>query len=286
MAMKFDVTLKTLVEKYARDFAATFGLPTDEPVTLLNVDLSTMSAATDSAFGFGKPLREIADVNFQSGPDANLPSRLLVYSALLHARHRVPVRTLAILLRRKADHSSFTEKYAYAVGGRGVEFSYDIVRMWEQPVEAFLAGSLGSLPLAMLCKLPGDQSTVTALREVIREIDKRLGREATEAEAAWIRQASFHLAFLRLKGPEVRAIFEGVPNMEDTDEMTAYDELLEEGQLRGIQLTLLRQCRNRFGPTDLDTEAELRSIQDSDRLGRLSDAIFTANSWEELLATP
>ena len=32
--------------------------------------------------------------------------------------------------------------------------------------------------------------------------------------------------------------------------------------------------------------AQLKSIRDLDRLGRLADAVLTAQSWPELLATP
>ena len=78
MPHRFDATLKDLVAPYPKDFAAIFGWPVNEPATSLNVDLSTISAATDVALGFGDPLRYIVDLNFQSGPDAELLSRLLI----------------------------------------------------------------------------------------------------------------------------------------------------------------------------------------------------------------
>ena len=83
MSFRFDATLKELVTggRGQRDFAAAFGLPSAGPITTVNVDLSTLSAAADVALGFGKPIREIADIEFQSGPDPTLPRRLLLYSA-------------------------------------------------------------------------------------------------------------------------------------------------------------------------------------------------------------
>jgi hypothetical protein len=38
-----------------------FGLPWTLPAVTLNVDLSTLSVATDVAIGYGDPMQEIAD---------------------------------------------------------------------------------------------------------------------------------------------------------------------------------------------------------------------------------
>ena len=45
MSFPFDATLKEIVREHAADYAAAFGLPRDQPTTVLNVDLSTLSAA-------------------------------------------------------------------------------------------------------------------------------------------------------------------------------------------------------------------------------------------------
>jgi transcription termination factor NusB len=49
---------------------------------------------------------------------------------------------------------------------------------------------------------------------------------------------------------------------------------------------LLRLGRRQFGELDASIESELKSIRDLERLERLADAILTAKSWPELLATP
>ena len=67
MSHPFDATLKELLAPNPDDFVPVFGLPRLQPAVVLNVDLSTLSAATDVAIGFGEPVREIVDLNFQSG---------------------------------------------------------------------------------------------------------------------------------------------------------------------------------------------------------------------------
>ena len=47
----------------------------------------------------------------------------------------------------------------------------------------------------------------------------------------------------------------------------------------------MRQGTKRYGPPTEATEAKLRSITDEERLGRISDRIFDATGWDDLLAT-
>ena len=95
MSMRFDATLKDLVQSFLPDYEAQMGLSDFAPLTPLNVDLSTVSAATDIALGNGDPPDRIVDINFQSGPDDDLAARVLLYNALLHHRFGVPVRAFA-----------------------------------------------------------------------------------------------------------------------------------------------------------------------------------------------
>lgn len=124
MPFRFDATLKDIVAQHLADFAAAFGLLGNGPLSLLNVDLSTISAATDLVFQRGDPPSEIVDVNFQSSADRLLPNRLHLYSALLNFRYNLPVQTVLVLLREQADAKNLTGKLTYAIGDDGVEFRY------------------------------------------------------------------------------------------------------------------------------------------------------------------
>ena len=100
MSHPFDATLKDILSHSAADLAPILHLPADLPARALNIDLSTVSAATDVAFGFGEPIQQIVDVNFQSGPDSRVDARMLLYNAAYHQHYPVPVRSILILLRR------------------------------------------------------------------------------------------------------------------------------------------------------------------------------------------
>ena len=53
MPLPFDATLKDMVARHLADFAELLHLPGPPPAGVLNVDLSTVSAATDLAVGTG-----------------------------------------------------------------------------------------------------------------------------------------------------------------------------------------------------------------------------------------
>ncbi len=290
MSKPFDATLKDLFDQNPSDLRAAFSLPDLEPARVLNVDLSTISAATDLAIGFGEPVQEIVDLNFQSGPDANVAARMLLYNAALHLKYAAPVRSVLILLRPKSDARGLDGKKTYVSGGQRLSFEYGVVRLWKQPLDLFLSGGVGLLPLAPLCKMPAGIPLHVALQRVISEIDRTLARLPDQAKAVRLMTAAFILTGLRVPRNSLASIFEEVRIMHKTtawDEWEArYDKLTErEKRLTEREITLLLKFgRQRLGEPDIRTQAVLDAIEDSDRLERMLDQILTVKSWKALLS--
>jgi hypothetical protein len=142
------------------------------------------------------------------------------------------------------------------------------------------------LPLAPLCQLPSDVPVEQALRDVIHQIDQRLAAEAPYAQAVQLMTAAFVLTGLRAPRQTLAQIFQGVKVMYESSAFTLYEEKgRQEGLVEASHRLLLRQGARRFGPADAATEATLRAIRDVDRLERLGDAVLTAASWPDFLAT-
>jgi hypothetical protein len=120
------------------------------------------------------------------------------------------------------------------------------------------------------------------LRDVVREIDRRLTQEADHAQAVRLMTAAFILTGLRVPRETLAGIYEGVRTMHES---TAFDMMVEEGEIRYGQRLLLRLGQKRFGPPDPATEAALTSIKDVNRLERMAEALLSVNSWQELLST-
>jgi hypothetical protein len=281
----FDATLKDLAQDRPQDFLAAFDAAPALPVTVLNVDLSTVSTAADIVFGLGDPLREVVHLDAQASAAEDLHRDVLVFNALLHRRYRVPVHSIVLLLRPRARHRNVDGNLRYqARPGRGkMEFGYEVIEVWERPAAVLLAGSLGTLPLAVLGKLPEGLSLEAGLKEVLRRLAERLEREATPEQGKKLLTAAFVLTGLRVDRTLARDLFQGVQAMLESD---TYQAILEEGGVKELQRTLLRLGRKRFGEPDAATRTRLEAIADLERLRDLGERLLDVFTWQELLATP
>jgi predicted transposase YdaD len=285
MPLPFDATLKEIGQDSPQEFLAAVNAPTTRPVALLNVDLSTVTTATDLVFGLGQPPAEIVHVDFQSGPDADLHLNLLAFHALLHRRFQVPVHTILMLLRPRARHPNLTGvvRYEPRPGHGKMDFGYQIINVWEWPVEPVLSGALGLLPLAPLCQLPAGVSVEAGLAQVIGRLVDRLQAEAAPERAKKLITAAFVLSGLRIDRAVALQLFQGVRAMRDS---TTYQYILEEGRAEGSRHMLLRLGRKHLGEPDAATLTQLQAITDVERLERLGERLLDVGNWQELLQTP
>jgi hypothetical protein len=284
MPLPFDATLKDLVQSYLPDYEQQFGLSDLSPLTPLNVDLSTISAATDIALGHGDPVDTVVDLNFQASKDKELAARVLLYNGLLHFRFHVPVHSVVVLLRSAADDESLTGRIRYEVQGhRGkMNFTYEVIRLWENPLEQLLTGPLGTLPLALLSRLAAKMAVEKHLAKIVQRIQERLEQEASPEDSAKIMTATYIHSGLRYSRAVVDSVFQGVKTMEES---TTYQGILEKGRAQEAQRILLRQGRKKFKKPSPEVEAALQAITDLERLERMGDRLLTASSWDDLLKT-
>jgi hypothetical protein len=285
MSLPFDATVKGLAEVSPRGMVGTFDRPPTVPVTLLNVDLSTITTAADVVFGLGDPLQEIVHLDFQAGPSADKHRDILVYNALLHRLYKVPVHSIVVLLRKEAQHSNLNGKVRYMPRPRRgkMDFGFDVVALWKRSVESLLADDISTIPLAPLGKLPKGMSVQEGLAGVVQQVVERLHRDAPPEQIGKLLTAAFVLTGLRVPRDVAIQLFQGVRAMHDSD---TYQFILDEGEVRGLRRTLLRLGRLRFGEPDQATQTAVAAISDLERLGRLSERLLYARSWQELLQTP
>ena len=286
MPMPFDATLKDLVQSYLPDYVHQLELTDLGPLTPLNVDLSTISAATDIVLGHGDPPQTIVDLNFQASRDKDLAARVLMYNGLLYHRFHAPVHSLIVLLRPEADDRELTGRLRYQVRSRKskMDFTYEVVRLWQWPVNRLLEGGLGAIPLATLGKFPGKVSAETALAQVVSRVFERLSREAPPAMSAKLLTASYVLSGLRVSKQVAKKVFQGVQAMKES---TTYQGIVEEGREEGrideARKIILRQGKKKFGKPTAAIVTVIEGTDDLDRLERLSDRLLTASSWQDLL---
>jgi predicted transposase YdaD len=173
------------------------------------------------------------------------------------------------------------ESYAARPDKGKMYFGYKIIPFWECPVEDLLSSGLGTLPLAPLCRLPEGLSLEDGMRWVLSRVVERLDREGEPALVRRLLTATFVLMGLRLDRNLVRTLFQGVRFMRESD---TYQAILDEGEARGLQNTLLRQGRKRFGEPDDAVRQAVLAITDLEQLARLTEDLLDVSTWQELLA--
>jgi hypothetical protein len=220
-------------------------------------------------------------LEFQSGPfAARLPDRLGVYNAVLRYRHRLPVRSVLVLLHPGADSPQWTGLLEHSLPDETPYFRlrYDILRVWQVPVKRLLAGGIATLPLALISDVA--QAELPAVIDRMRErLDQ--GPERQLAPELWT--ASFVLLGMRRSLGLAQQLLREVLNMVGS---VTYRAIVEEGELIGARRVLLRLGKKYLGKPDRPTAEVLTAITELERLEELSERVPEASSWEALLSAP
>jgi hypothetical protein len=280
LAKPFDTSIKKALEQDPTALMRLAGLDPAGPITVVNSDLSTVTAEADLVFRIEDNQPYLVLFEVQSGHDRSMPRRLLRYHILLDLRYDLRVQSVLLLLCREADSPEFTSvlDLRLPTGDRVIEFRYRVVRLWEVPVEMILEGGIGGLPLAPLANV-GEE----ALEPVVDRVIDRIGEEIPPATAHDLWLATFIL--MGLKYPE-EVVSRLVTRYEGVMESVTYEVIRKREFKRHARQTLLRQGQSRLGPADAETRARIEAIDDLDRLDQLLDLdrMLRASSWDELLA--
>jgi hypothetical protein len=274
MSKPFDATLKDLICSYPADWLTQFGVPVTETPIVISADLSTVTAAADTLIRVGDL---VVHIDVESGPDDSLARRMLLYNVLAHHHSGLPVRSIAVMLRPKAQRASLSDRVDY----EGLSFRFQIVRMWEIPADELLRAGVGLLPLAVLGKPPAGKTREQALPSQAERIVDRAEREA-KPDLVKLMTATYILASMQIEPEVAREVINHVLDLRDSP---GYKFLLREGAIEHTQELILKLARKQLGDPDEKQEARLRAIKDLDRLDRIALKAPKAKSWDSLLRT-
>ena len=288
MPKPFDATLKVMLEESPPDWPILLGRQPLE-AEAVDADVSTRSGGADKVLRVRTSAGwYIQHVEFQAGPDATAPRRAHLYNAVAEDRHELPVSSAVVLLSPRAAHRNINGVYERGLSGEPayLRFTYQVVRVWELPVERLLAGGVGTLSLA-----PISAVTEADLPRVIERMKERFARLQSRSDIGKMWTATYVLMGLRYQQPLLSGLLRGVMDMEES---VTYQEIVakgvakgrREGELSFGRNTLLLQGEQRFGrPTKKIREA-IAAINDTDQLQRLLVRQFEVSTWEELLGVP
>jgi predicted transposase YdaD len=293
LSKPFDATPKARFAKNPRAWLKFLLSREMGGVELVDADLSTITSQADQLAQVNETEPWMAHVEFQSGRSMRLPLRIQRYNILAHYKHSLPVRSILVLLRPQADGPALTGHLQHRLpdGSVNHEFWYNVVRIWEQPVETIMSGSLATLPLAPITRV-----STAELPGLIQRMEERLERGASPDEAADCWAATYVLMGLVYPPALTDDLIRGVRGMKES---STYQAILnegraegraegiaqgkEEGWAEGAKRILLRQGRKRFGPPRRGIVSNINAIRDATKIEELADRILVVSSWDELI---
>jgi predicted transposase YdaD len=289
LSKPFDATAKHLLAADPAAWLSFASLVPDGPMTLLDTDLATVSAAADGVIRVDGPVPWLVHLEFQAGSDSHLPWRCLRYNVLLAERHRAPTATLLILLRPEADSAHFTGTWEIRLpdGRPIVDFRYFVIRVWEKSANEILGGALALLPLVPLADLEHSE-----LPAFVTRMADRIDAEATTEVPEEIWTSTFILMGLRYSAEQTEAVLKGVLTMKESVTLHAVlEQGRAEGRAEGQEIgrrkeavdLLLKLGRKWLGPPDPRTVASIEGIAEIERIEQLLENVPDVASWDELI---
>jgi predicted transposase/invertase (TIGR01784 family) len=159
----YDNVCKFLAENFSADLASWL---IGEPIAFTQLsptELNLEPIRADSLILLDS-INLILHLEFQTRPDAGIPARMANYRLRLYARFPgKAVRQIVIYL--KPTNSRLVYETSFEISGLRHEF--EVIRLWEQPVVAFLQAP-GLLPFAIL---GNSQEPLEILQQVAVQAD-------------------------------------------------------------------------------------------------------------------
>ena len=293
MSKPYDAAAKTLLEINPQDWVDFLGIKADR-VEVIDADIATVTANADKVIRVKGIDPFLINIEFVSWSDPNIATTCLDYSVLLTRKHGLFVLTFLVLLHKKANRRDITGRIEYVVNGsRYLVFEYDIIRVWETPVETFLEGKLATLALAPLADFPARR-----LPSVLRRIEERIESEATPKQAAELRTDAYVFAGLRFSEKKLESLMKGASKQmkNSSTYKLIFNEGREEGREEGrdegrdeqklitTREMLIHFAMRRLGSPEERTRVRLEAISNVPELVALIDKLESVETWEDLLA--
>lgn len=270
--MAFDSTCKFIAEQFPEDIAAWL---LGRPVTLTKLEpkeLSVEPIRADSVI-FLESEQEILHVEFQVDPKPDIPFRITDYRLRLFRRSpEKEVRQVVVYLRRSASPLVYQQTFEL----RGLRYEFEVVRLWESPVERFLELP-GLLPFAVLSQTPDPEAVLRQLVPKIEEIGDRQQQSNVAASTAL-------LAGLVLE----KEIIQRVLRQDIMKESVIFQEIDATAEARGFQLGIqkekalvLRLLDRRVGTISPSIKADVETLP-IEKIEALGEALLDFSSERDL----
>lgn len=286
----FDATTKYLIDMSPTDWLRLAGIKIEANAIVepLDASLSTITADADRLIRVTSPRKSrVYHIELQAGHDPNFDERMHWYNTLARYDLRLPVHSVAFLLRRAADGSHVKGKIDERHGEHRLLFAYSLVRLWERSAQSILAGGLATLPLAPLAA-----KSESEVAEVMNVVHYRFDREATPERAEELSTATYILLGLSYEEAFIRTLTSGVRKMRES---STYQAILREGRDEGMIMgrtqgmldsskqNLILLGTRKFGKPTVEQRAKIETETSREQLEIWLLSLLDAPDWTTLL---
>ena len=152
---RFDISTKELIWDDPATWLERLGIGPPGPIDVIDSDITALTAAADKVIRIGGPKSYLVNVELQSSHQTDLAETIWFRQAALFHRHRLPVLTVLVLLRREANSPSLTGLFEIHMpdGWLTNRYNYRVVRLWREDPEVYLTAGVNLVPLAPLANV-------------------------------------------------------------------------------------------------------------------------------------
>lgn len=290
-----DVSVKHSFALRPQDWARFLGVPEQARVKAVDSDVSSVATITDKVFEVDGSISLLLHLEPMAYYDAALDVRIFEANGRLAKRHQRPVHSCVLALHRRAWGKANQGHYRATspLGHCRVDFTYQVIKIWELSPDDLLKEGVGLLPLVPLTAVSRPQ-----LRSVINRIATRLRSEVPRAVEADLWCATYVMLGLRFDEIVIETLLSNVRDI--MRESVTYRRIIAEGLAEGREQgftegherglsegrfeTILQIGTKRFGQPPKRVQEKLTAIKDPVQFDALINRLLKVSSWQELLA--
>jgi len=274
----FDAASKVLIDDDPIAWLRFFRLP-GEKAEPLDSDL-TSALVSDRLLRISTPGQPdyLLHIELQVSYDSTLCHRAMVYHVLAGYKYGLPVISVIVLLRKKADGPSITKHFQFG----DAQVKLHVVKVWEHSPEEALTG-----PAALIPILPLTNVRRAELPDYIRRAQSIVSKlSPTYERDIWTRMNL--LMGMRYREEQTHDLLRGAYQMLDLRESSTYQAIIAEGRAEGLtdgeRNMLMAVATKHLGEPDVKSRETVEKITSTELLMKLGERLFEVSTWRDLLS--
>lgn len=261
-AQPYDTTFKDWIRQSAREVLPLF-LPGAVYEETLNVELIKPTMRADKVFKViieGK--EHIVDIEFESGADSKMASRLLVYNTVLHHDYQLPVISIIVYPFR----TTLAKSPLQISGSQGeiITFHFQVLPLFLEDAERYVREHI----VCMYPLIPTMQGTDhRMMKQVIAELTE-LYREDEVTLAQQIVWMNLLLERTDTIAPQEKATIQKELSMYDQlwEESPKVQRMRVESEIQGLQRAIVKVVKARFPALEELAQEQITHVNSLDKL--------------------